>query len=166
VREGRYQESLALLATGERLEPNPHFLGERAQAYVNLHDYERALECYEKILTRGQEVPDLVRATALRQKGFILIESGELDSAEDCYRESLRLGPRNKAAKNQSKYIADLRSGGWMAPTQMIDRLLVCDKCGRELTDREFLRARTGRSIHLCKGCFGKQTKKRWQFCK
>jgi tetratricopeptide (TPR) repeat protein len=46
---------------------------------------------------------------AFRRRGYILIEIGALDAAEDAYKTSLKYDPDNQIARSELAHIADLR---------------------------------------------------------
>ncbi|MEZ5937811.1 MAG: tetratricopeptide repeat protein [Hyphomonadaceae bacterium] len=88
---------------------------ERAAALGQTGDREQALAAYDEVLQRpGLATP--FRASALRGRGFSLIELGRLDEAEAAYRASLEIDPDNPIAMNELTYIAGLRQGREKAP--------------------------------------------------
>jgi tetratricopeptide (TPR) repeat protein len=170
VKEEHFDRALEVLEAGERLEPNPHFLAEKAQALVRgPKNYEKALALYDRVLKQGEAVPGDLRAMAMRGMGFALIELNHLDLAEGYFRESLRLEPDSRVAANELAYIARLRAGGDPVPTEVVDTgnsgPLTCTVCrqafkGGKVANHE------GRLIYVCGRCHRKMTKKWWQFWK
>src|SRR5262249_25891100 len=138
VRDGNTTRALELLAKGEQLEPNVHFALERGQALIRgPRDFEGAMASYRSVLDRGDDVPGVLRAVALRGTGFVLIELDQLDEAERYFRESLALDPDSSVAKNELNYIARLRAGGRKAPPEIIATggqkgMPPCGVCGGE----------------------------------
>ena len=88
-----------------------NLMNERAAALNKAERFSEALEGYEAVLERSG-IADWQRAAALRGRGFIHIELGQLDDAEQSYRESLVHEPDNAIALNELEYIAHLRAGG------------------------------------------------------
>jgi tetratricopeptide (TPR) repeat protein len=165
VKAGNYARALELLDAGERLEPNPYFLLEKAQAYLRgLGDHRQSIACYEEVLEQGADVPALLRAVAMRGKGFVLIEMDRLDEAETCFRDSLRLDPDSKVARQELHYIARLRQGGAKAPPQIVTTggqkgPVRCGDCGQEFTEGKVMNVGE-RLVYLCQGCYDKRTGK------
>jgi tetratricopeptide (TPR) repeat protein len=81
--------------------------------YNQLKEFEKAREAYEKALHLGKtyEASRYILPMALRGLGFTLIELGDLDAAENAFKESLVLEPGNELAKAELLYIEGLRSG-------------------------------------------------------
>jgi tetratricopeptide (TPR) repeat protein len=165
VKAGNYARAVELLDAGERLEPNPHFLLEKAQAYLRgFHDHQRAIACYEEVLEQGGEVSSLLRAVALRGKGFVLIEMDHLDEAEACFRASLHLDPSSQVARNELTYIARLRAGGRKAPPEIVTTggqkgPVPCSECGKEFTEGKVMNVGE-RLVYLCQSCYDKRPRK------
>jgi hypothetical protein len=108
-------------------------------------------------------------AMALRGRGFVLSEMGELDRAKKAFEESLTFEPDNEIARNELEYIARLRKGGSECETEPVitvgPRGNSCSVCGQP-----FNRGRAaevdGRTVLICEKCENKYTKKWWQFWK
>lgn len=88
-----------------------NLMNERAAALNKAERFSEALEGYEAVLERSG-IADWQRAAALRGRGFVHIELGQLDDAEQSYQESLVHEPDNAIALNELEYIAHLRAGG------------------------------------------------------
>jgi len=117
VDQKSYRRALELLEAGQRLEPgNPKFLIEKAVAYSALGEHEQALSLYTQIPDAGPRVTSAQKARALRGKGYELIELGQLDAAEEAFRESLKYEPDSKVALNELGFIAELRRRQWPRP--------------------------------------------------
>jgi tetratricopeptide (TPR) repeat protein len=170
VKEGRFDEALQMLDRGERLEPNPHFELERAQAYLRGRpDFAKGRACYERVLARGEEVPGHLRAAAMRGLGFILIEEGDWDGAEQRFRDSLALDPQSSVANNELAYIVSLRAGGARAPSQAVatmDTAGVCELCSARIESGGRAGHIDGRVVYICDACIARHTRKWWQFWK
>jgi len=105
-------KAIEFLEKGQALEPtNPNFTTEKAQAFAQLGDHQKALELYKQAQTINAHSNEHKKAVALRGEGFVLTEMGDLDGAEKAYCESLKIEPKNKLAQKELKYIARLRSG-------------------------------------------------------
>jgi tetratricopeptide (TPR) repeat protein len=158
VSEGLYDTALDHLKRAERLDPNPRILLERAQILVRAFgDFERALDCYEKVLARGDDCPGSVRASALRGKGYVLIETQDLDGAEACYMESLGLGLHDQSAIRELSYIAHLREGGTPVKSELfkLSNPRACSSCGIELGKGDHCTFENvgGRILYYCSRC-------------
>lgn len=106
-------KAIEFLEKGKALEPtNPKFTTEKAQAFIWLGDHQKALELYKQAQAVNAHSNEHDKAVALRGEGFVLTEMGDLDGAENAYRESLKIELKNKLAHKELKYIAHLRSGG------------------------------------------------------
>ena len=113
VQQKNYDEAIKYLEAANRLEPNnPTILLETAVAYSAIGDHETALSLYERVPELGPLVTEGDKATALRGQGVQLIDLGQLESAEEALKESLKYDPNNRIAHGELDYIADLRSGG------------------------------------------------------
>lgn len=122
VKLQRYDTALAYLQRGMTLEPhNPKFLFESAQALFRMGRMNEALELYERVTEPGPFVSPADLATGLRGRGLILIERGELGTAEALFIKSLQLDPGSEVAKNELDYIKHLRRGGDVTPTAIVE---------------------------------------------
>jgi tetratricopeptide (TPR) repeat protein len=178
VRQGQFARAMDMLDAGYRLEPNPMFLCEKAQVFVRgFRDYDQALSMFDRVLERGNEVPGNIRALAFRGRGFVLIELGKLDLAEESFVESLSLEPGNEIARNELMYIENLRHGGDKVPSEIVERSktssLVCAFCGKDFTGGSVSNV-AGRLTYICEKCQippveeqpPKPQRKWWQFWK
>lgn len=108
---GQYETATKILDEGLLLEPhNPKLINEKAQAMVGLGRYQNALPLYEDVLALRGFINPPDKALSLRGKGLVLIEEGQLEPAEECFRESLHYEADNKLAKDELRYIEVLRS--------------------------------------------------------
>jgi len=122
VKLQRYDMALAYLQRGMTLEPqNPKFLFESAQALFRMGRVDEAFELYERVTDLSPFVTPADLATGLRGRGFILIERGELDTAEAFFIKSLQLDPDSEVARNELDYIKHLRRGGDVAPAAIVE---------------------------------------------
>lgn len=133
------QEAIRWLDAGMKLEPaQPRFRLEKAQALSMLGSHTEALSMYDALLEDVTVLAPLTRATALRGRGFQLIELGRLDEAEQSFLESLEHEPENPRARNELECIHHLRSGGESLPGQLAvawpqSAGLACAVCGTEV---------------------------------
>lgn len=94
------------------LEPtNPKIKIEKAQALLRSGRHAAALQIYEQIVSVGPFVNQNNVATALRGKGYALVELGRLADAEQAFKASLELEPQSQVAHDELLYIARLRRG-------------------------------------------------------
>jgi tetratricopeptide (TPR) repeat protein len=103
--------AIAFLDRGLQLEPSSAKLAsEKAQALIRLGRHKEAKAIYEGLLAAEGFVSVHDRAAALRGKGFILIEEGDLPAAEATFQQSLELDPDSKMARQELEYINQLRT--------------------------------------------------------
>jgi tetratricopeptide (TPR) repeat protein len=156
---GRSEEALGFLRAGERLEPtNPRFVLERAQALIRLRRYREALALYDRVTEIGPHVSATHLAAAKRGRGFVLIELGDLDGAEEQFRASLEHDPESESAASELQYIVHLRSGGapsFKTETSQIRTPdpTVCSLCGDSVVDGGSVVNDEGRIVSLCAEC-------------
>lgn len=171
VKQREYDRALDYLDRGWKLEPtNPKFLLEKGQAYVRSARYEDALAVYGRVSEVGLYVSPRDVAVGLRGRGFVLIETGDLDGAEQAFLSSLEFDRDSSVARNELDYIAHLRAGGGKAAAEIVATrseavLNVCAACGSEF-DEGILIDFQGVPTPICKGCQRRLTKKWWQFWK
>jgi len=170
VKVKAYSEAVAALDRGHALEStNPKFNFEKAQALVGLKRHQEALALYEQIDTIGPHVGPHELAVALRGRGFVLIELGDLDRAQAAFMQSLEIEQDNQIAHNELRYIAQLRSGGLAASTDVVPTLAPstnkCAACGQLFTHGH-LATMGGTTIFICEKCRNKETRCWWQFWK
>lgn len=111
IEERNLAKAIELLDRGAALEPeNPRFKLEMAQAHLGLRQFGEAISQFNQITKAGPFVSESDVSAALRGKGFVFIEIGRLDKAEEALRESLRLEPNNERALHELKYIAQLQA--------------------------------------------------------
>lgn len=114
---GQHADSERVLAAGLALPQSfglgqirPMLLIERGAALAQLKRPGESLASYDEAL-KNPMVDDLTRAYVLRGRGSALIDLGRLDDAEASFKDSLKLAPDSKVAKNELQYIANLRAG-------------------------------------------------------
>jgi tetratricopeptide (TPR) repeat protein len=139
VKTRQFERALEYLDRGQQLEPtNPKFNFEKAQALVHSGRPEPALALYEAVTEVGPHVSVRDLAIAWRGRGFVLIELGRLDEAEEALRTSLELEPGNSIALNELQYIKHLRQGGGVhqgeAVPSQAPSLSQCAVCGNTFT--------------------------------
>lgn len=123
---GKPQDALRVIAITLQREPMPgnhvgarmaSLFTEQATAFDNLKRWSDALAAGDAGVKASQNDKDKSRSQ--RARGFALVELGRLDDAEAAYNESLKLEPGNPLAQRELAYIAQLRSGGPKASTEM-----------------------------------------------
>jgi len=117
IKTQHYHDALVYLEEGYRLEPNAKFRLEMAQALIMLGRHQEALAIYDEVEEPGPFSGLREQSAALRGRGFVLIELGDINQAEETFRESLKLDPESKVALSELEYIAQLREQG-QAPKQ------------------------------------------------
>lgn len=89
------------------------YLSERGHLYQLVKDWKNAQRMFEKAVEGAEHAPPSTaqseRARALRGVGFTLVELGQLEQAEEKFRECLRLNPTDQKAKGELMYIEQLR---------------------------------------------------------
>jgi tetratricopeptide (TPR) repeat protein len=168
VKQGRYQEAIAFLDQGERLEPtNPNFRLERAQAIVRMGQFQDSLAHYRQVRELGPHTSAKHVGLALRGEGFALIELARLDEAEACFRQSLEFDPESPVAANELAYIQELRRGKKRATAEIVQTMnnpAACFRCGAP--EPAVVAQYQGRVLCYCDACHRTLTKKWWEFWK
>ena len=119
VEEGDYAAARRHVERGLGLEPDhPLLLCELGMIEGGSRRHGEALGCYRKAADSRPWTPPAVVARALRGVGFSLIELGELDRAEEAFRQSLELEPDNATARQELEIIDLLRKTG-VTPGQL-----------------------------------------------
>ena len=108
---GNFETALNFIDQGLNLDPtNPVLHNEKAQALVGLKRLPEALQIYEQIISFTGFVTHHNKAVALRGKGFIMIEMGNLSEAENAFYQSQKFEPDSELAIKELKYIQQLRN--------------------------------------------------------
>ncbi len=170
VKKKEFDRAIEFLDKGLNLEPtNPIFICEKAQASVLSGRKEEALALYQQVNEISPYVGAFDIAVALRGQGFVLIEMGNLDKAENAFKSSLEIEPDNEVALNELQYIAHLRQGGTQAFAETVPlktpNLSNCVVCGKEFDDGIVV-SFNGMPVSVCKMCENKLSKKWWEFWK
>lgn len=93
---------------------SPHWaepLAERAYLVGKLGDRAKSLQIYQDAMVLAEKYPSsaYLKPLILRGIGFALIELDRLDEAEQAFNQSLQLEPGNELARNELRYIEQLR---------------------------------------------------------
>ena len=112
VEEKRFDEALAMLEKTIRLAPywseplteHGFVLNQMGRPASGLASYRSAL-----VLSRKHEANKRAIALALRGIGYSQVELGDLDGAEQSYKESLEVEPGNTLAQRELDYIRQQR---------------------------------------------------------
>jgi tetratricopeptide (TPR) repeat protein len=119
VEEGDYSAARGHVERGLQMEPDhPLLLCELAMIECGCRRRGEALDCYRRAADIRPWAPPSVVARALRGVGFSLIDLGELDRAEEAFRESLELDPDNATARHELEIIELMRKTG-VTPGQL-----------------------------------------------
>ena len=129
-----------------------------------------ALKLFDQVSTIGPFTSGADVARGLRGKAFALIEQGRVDKAEEALNSSLKLEPNSDVAKNELRYLAQLKGGGAKAPMKIGvttdgKDLSRCSVCGQKFKQGTIGTAK-GSSGVICDKCEKNSTKKAWQFWK
>jgi tetratricopeptide (TPR) repeat protein len=172
VKGKRYAEAIEFLERGSALEPtNPKFSFEKAMALMQMRRFDEALALFESVSNVGPHVSPNDVARALRGRGAVSIEAGQLDRAEAAFRESLKWEPESKVALNELLYIAELRRGMGAAPAEITTssggRAGRCAVCGKEFTNGKLATVK-GKTVFVCETCQMTESKSRkwWEVWK
>jgi tetratricopeptide (TPR) repeat protein len=170
VKSKQYDRAVVFLDQGIALEPtNAKFRFEKAQALVGMKRHQEALALYDSVNAIGPHVSPHDIAVALRGRGFVLVEMGDLDRAQKAFEESLTIEPGNDVACNELRYIAQLRRGGLKGQTQKVETAAPpankCADCG-QLFSRGHIIELEGKAVFLCSKCHDKGRKRWWQVWK
>lgn len=97
-------------AKGLRNDPDYNILiMEDTLTLTGLHRSEEALAQLDTYLARNADLPDEMKANALRKRGYVLVELGHWDEAEAAYKDSLKLEPNDETAQGELEYIGKNR---------------------------------------------------------
>ncbi len=117
MEEGEPESAIVHLQSSLKLEPDqPRCYCEMALAHCRMGQHEKALAFYEQALQSRSTITAKAKGLALRGKGILLIEVGELDLAKKCLLESLRYEPDSQIALQELEYISHLKTGGESVP--------------------------------------------------
>lgn len=111
---GRKGEARAMLERAIELSPNnSQYSAELAEMKKNERDWSGALELFEKAANDAALADDAdqprFKARAWRGIGFVQIELGQLDKAEEMFLKCLKLDPNDRGAQSELQYIKDVR---------------------------------------------------------
>lgn len=170
LKDENYQAALNYLDRGLSLEPTqPMLLLEKAKTLVAIGKQAESLELYRQASEIGPHVSGRRAAIGLRGQGFVLIEMGQLEQAEQAFAASLKLDPDNEIALHELQYIQHLRAGGPTAPMQAVRMsntdFGTCAICKANVESGTVANV-DGVVILICNRCHTKATKKWWQFWK
>jgi tetratricopeptide (TPR) repeat protein len=160
--------ALELLAQGERLEANPCFVMERAQALCALKRFSEAHDAYESLLARPEEIDGLTAARVLRGLGFVSTELGRIVEAKGFYLASLQIDPASEVARHELAYLETLSAG---APATAARSTATSDNfepsrcgiCGGPVGEGTY-DAQAGKSV--CAACLAAKKRGWWQSAK
>lgn len=166
-----YNTAIAWLDKAYALEPsNPKIALEKAQALMGLKRHAEALNLFKQASAVGPFTSGADAARGLRGQGFVLIELGRHEEAEDALKASLKLDPNSDMAKNELLYLARLKAGGPRATLQMSvvggdKKASLCAVCGKPYKSGSIVES-IGTTSVICDKCKTKSEKKPWQFWK
>jgi tetratricopeptide (TPR) repeat protein len=101
-----FQAAHDAYAKGLLNDPNyDSLIMEDTLALAALHRSPEALGQLDAYLARNPDLPDAMRANALRKRGYVLVELERWDEAEAAYKDSLKLEPNDETAQSELEYI-------------------------------------------------------------
>jgi Flp pilus assembly protein TadD len=93
---------------------NSHYLNELAYLFMLEKNWPKALETYRAAEEHAALSPDDVKQAELgrarRGMGYVLVELGKLDEAEEKYLECLKDDPNDKKAAAELEYVRNLKA--------------------------------------------------------
>ena len=109
-KQKRFEDAVFSIDCGLELErDHPELWNERGYLLGKLKRHQESLECYLRAASVRDWAPASQTARALRGQGAQLIDLDRLSEAEEVLRRSLELEPESEVARNELKYIEDLR---------------------------------------------------------
>ena len=112
---GHLSEARSSIERAIALSPeNSQYLSELGHIHQLLKEWPKALEYYRKAEMSAEAFsPPSVKAfelgVARRGMGYVLVELGRLDEAEDKYLQCLAADPNDVRAKNELEYVRNLK---------------------------------------------------------
>ncbi|HEV3144173.1 MAG TPA: hypothetical protein VGZ47_09840 [Gemmataceae bacterium] len=107
---GNLKQALDYLDHGLILHPDhPKLMNEKAQALTGLRRFREALTIDERAFVDNTYTNLHDKALSLRGRGFVLIELGDLEAAEESFRRSLEYEPESPVVPQELAYIQQLR---------------------------------------------------------
>ncbi|MES1204277.1 MAG: hypothetical protein ABUS57_22780 [Pseudomonadota bacterium] len=107
-----FDDAVRALDHGLALQPSNQFLVlEKATALGQLHRFDEQVALLKAELDSPEAQLSLDRARFERNLGIALIDTDQLDEAEAALNESIRLQPDNPRARDELRYIAEVRAG-------------------------------------------------------
>ena len=111
----KLREARAAIKEAIELSPfNSHYLGELAYLYSLEKDWVKAEQTYRSAEEHASLSPDESKQTELararRGIGYVLVELGRLDEAEEKYLQCLKDDPNDKKAAAELEYVRNLKA--------------------------------------------------------
>jgi len=108
----RLSEARATLELALKLSPfNSQYLAELGEIYALEKNWPQAMKAFNEAEDNAKLAPDASRADELararRGQGFVLVELGKLDEAENKYQQCLAANPNDSKAKAELGYVRD-----------------------------------------------------------
>lgn len=112
---GRIPDAKAALKLALGLSPwNSHYLSELGSVYRLEKNWKEARKAFETAEEQSALSPDDVKSTELgvarRGLGYVLVELGQLDEAENKYLQCLKDNPDDKKAAAELEYVRNLKA--------------------------------------------------------
>jgi Flp pilus assembly protein TadD len=111
----RLNDAKATLQQALKLSPfNSQYLAELGQIYTLEKDWPQAMKAFEEAEDNANLAPDGSRADELgrarRGQGYVLVELGKLDEAEEKYRQCIAANPNDSKAKAELEYVREQKA--------------------------------------------------------
>lgn len=112
---GRIADAKSAVQLALELSPwNSRYLSELGSIYVLEKNWTKAKEVFEKAEDNASLAPDDFKAETLGQArrglGYVFVELGQLDAAEEKYQQCLATDPQDTKAARELEYVRDLRA--------------------------------------------------------
>lgn len=111
----RLNDAKATLQQALKLSPfNSQYLGELGQIYSLEKNWPEAMNAFKEAEDNANLAPDVSRADELararRGQGYVLVELGKLDEAEDKYQQCIAANPKDSKAKAELDYVREQKA--------------------------------------------------------
>jgi Flp pilus assembly protein TadD len=108
----RFNDAKATLQQALKLSPlNSQYLAELGQIYALEKDWLQAMKVFKEAEDNANLTPDVSRANELararRGQGYVLVELGKLDDAEEKYQQCIAANPNESKAKAELDYVRE-----------------------------------------------------------
>ena len=111
----RLNDAEAALQQALKLSPfNSRYLAELGQLYALKKDWPQAMKAFKDAEDNANLAPDVSRADELararRSQGYVLVELGKLNEAEEKYQQCIAANPNDSKAKAELDYVREQKA--------------------------------------------------------